>query len=148
MTVTIARATIEDLDALLPLVTAYRVFYHQEPDAKRERAFLAQHLETETSTIFIAWLDGNAAGFAQLFQTFSTVRLGPSLILEDLYVVPAARGAGVAGELLARASDYARDLGATGMFLETATDNLTAQRVYERAGWRREAQFYKYNATL
>jgi RimJ/RimL family protein N-acetyltransferase len=34
------------------------------------------------------------------------------------------------------------------MFLETAVDNARAQRVYEREGWQREAQFHKYNAPL
>jgi predicted GNAT family acetyltransferase len=34
------------------------------------------------------------------------------------------------------------------MFLETAMDNVTAQRVYARAGWSREGRFYKYNAPL
>ena len=68
-------------------------------------------------------------------------------MLRDLFVVARARGGGVATQLLSRAMQYAREIGAVGMFLETAINNVTAQRVYERAGWTREAQFYKYNAS-
>ena len=141
-------ATIADLDALLPLVQAYRVFYQREPDAQRERAFIEAHLRNGTSTIYIAEVDGAAVGFMQLFKTYSTVRLANSWILEDLFVMPESRGRGVASELLARALEHARADGACGMFLETAQDNVTAQRVYERAGWTREGHFLKYNAPL
>ncbi len=146
MNLTIERATAGDLEALLPLVTAYREFYEQRADAVRERALIARHLNTGTSTIFVARCDGDAVGFVQLFQTFSTVWLGPSLILEDLFVLPSARGAGIATKLLERALTYSHETSAVGMFLETAMDNRTAQRVYERAGWTREGRFYKYNA--
>ncbi len=148
MNLIIERATSADLEALLPLVAAYRAFYEQGADTIRERALIAQHLNTGTSTIFIARRDGNAVGFAQLFQTFSTVWLGPSLILEDLFVEPSERGAGIATKLLERAITYSRETSAVGMFLETAMDNLGAQRVYERAGWTRESRFYKYNAPV
>jgi ribosomal protein S18 acetylase RimI-like enzyme len=148
MHLTIERATINDLTCLLPLVAAYRAFYQRSADAGRERSLITQHLETGTSTIFIARVDGRAAGFVQLFQTYSTVMLGPQLILEDLFVDPGSRGGGVATKLLERAGAFACETGATGMFLETAMDNSTAQRVYERAGWTREARFYKYNAPV
>ena len=141
-------ATIADLDALLPLVQAYRVFYQREPDAQRERAFIEAHLRNGTSTIYIAEVEGKPVGFMQLFKTYSTVRLANSWILEDLFVMPESRGRGVASELLARALEHARADGACGMFLETAQDNVTAQRVYERAGWTREGHFLKYNAPL
>jgi ribosomal protein S18 acetylase RimI-like enzyme len=141
-------ATIADLDAVLPLVQAYRVFYKRQPDAQRERALIEAHLRNGTSVIYIAEAEGHAIGFMQLFKTYSTVRLANSWILEDLFVTPECRGRGVASELLARALEHAQSDGACGMFLETALDNVTAQRVYERAGWTREGHFLKYNAPL
>jgi ribosomal protein S18 acetylase RimI-like enzyme len=98
--------------------------------------------------MFVAWDDRRAVGFVQLFRTWSTVRLGPAFVLEDLFVEPAARGSGIADALLERALAFARERGATGMFLETALDNERAQRVYERNGWKREGRFLKYNAPL
>lgn len=144
----IRKAEAADLDALLPLVQAYRVFYRREADATRERAFIESHLRNGSSCIYLAEVDGQAAGFMQLFPTHSTVQLAPSWILEDLFVDPKHRKAGVASALLQCALQHARETGACGMFLETANDNLTAQRVYERAGWTREGRFLKYNAPL
>ena len=145
----IRQATVDDLEALLPLVTAYRVFYRRKPEPRREREFMETNLRERRSTVFLATgAQAGAVGFAQLFQLYSTVWLGPSLILEDLFVAPEVRGAGVAAKLLERAENYARETGAVGMFLETAMDNAVAQRVYERAGWSREDRFYKYNARL
>lgn len=146
--VTIRQAVTADLDAILPLVEAYRVFYKQTPDPKAEHAFIQRHLRYGTSAIYLAWLDGSAVGFMQLFRTYSTVHLANAWILEDLYVLPECRGSGVASALLERAVQVARESGASGMFLETAHDNVAAQRVYERAGWTREGRFYKYNAPL
>jgi ribosomal protein S18 acetylase RimI-like enzyme len=137
-----------DLESLLPLVQAYRVFYKQQADPYAERAFVEKHLRDATSTIYIAEADGEAAGFMQLFKTYSTVHLANAWILEDLFVSPKFRRRGIAQALLAAAVKHARDDGASGMFLETAYDNETAQRVYERAGWTREGRFYKYNAPL
>ena len=145
----IRRATIDDLDRLLPLVRGYREFYQQPHDARGEREFMDRHLAAGTSIVFLALDDaGNAVGFTQLFETFSTVHLSSTLILEDLFVLPGARTTGIASALLETAVAHARESGASGMFLETAMDNTTAQRVYERHGWAREARFYKYNASL
>lgn len=150
MRLEIASATIDDLEVLLPLVTAYRIFYEREPQLRREREFVERNLREKRSTIFLArdLESGSVVGFTQIFQTYSTVWLGPSLILEDLFVAVEARSAGAATLLLERAESYAREIGAVGMFLETAIDNVAAQRVYERAGWTREGRFYKYNAKI
>ncbi|HEV3155693.1 MAG TPA: GNAT family N-acetyltransferase [Candidatus Baltobacteraceae bacterium] len=147
--VSIRRAGVSDLEALLPLLTAYRVFYKQQPDAPKEREYLDSHLRNDTSVIYLAEIAGmGVVGFTQLFKTFSTVHLADAWILEDLFVAPRYRGAGVAAALLQRAVEHAQETRACGMFLETAKDNATAQRVYERAGWAREARFFKYNAPL
>src|SRR5579859_5777359 len=42
---TIARATRDDLNALVPLFDAYRVFYRQPSDPERARSFLGERLE-------------------------------------------------------------------------------------------------------
>lgn len=75
---TIRRATIGDLDSLLPLVQAYRVFYEQQPDPDREREVMTAHLRDDTSIIFAARVDDTIAGFMQLFKTYSTVNPAPA----------------------------------------------------------------------
>ena len=141
-------ATTADLEPLLALVQAYRVFYDQQPDPKSERRFVEERLRDGTSIIYVAAVASQIAGFTQLFKTYSTVHLTNAFILEDLFVDPHFRRRGIAEALLAAAIRHAREAGASGMFLETAYDNVTAQRVYERSGWTREGRFYKYNAPL
>ncbi len=145
---TIRRAAPEDLDALLPLVQAYRVFYEQPPDNEGERRFIGKHLRDASSVLFFASQDERAIGFVQIFESWSTVRLAPVLILEDLFVAADYREQGVARALIDAAVAYARESGAAAMFLETAADNQRAQRVYEREKWVREVHFLKYNAPL
>lgn len=148
MEITVRRATSNDIDVLLPLVRAYRAFYEQTPDPAGERRFMSKHLRDATSTVFFASEGANALGFVQIFESWSTIRLAPMLILEDLFVEPSARGRGIARALIDAAIAYAREAGAGGMFLETAVSNERAQAVYERAGWEREAAFVKFNAPL
>jgi ribosomal protein S18 acetylase RimI-like enzyme len=42
------------------------------------------------------------------------------------------------------ARQFAGDTQADRLILETATDNLDAQGLYEKLGWKREQEFYTY----
>lgn len=139
-------ADVADLEALLPLVRGYRESYKRVHDGIRERITLEANLRERRCAVFIAWERERAAGFVQLFKYVSTVRLSPTVILEDLFVDPDLRGRGVAPLLLEHSLVYAESLGASELYLETAVDNFTAQRVYERCDWTRETKFFKYNA--
>jgi len=50
----------------------------------------------------VAEIDGQAVGFALYFRTYSTFVGKPGLYLEDLFVVPEARGKGAGKALLSR----------------------------------------------
>lgn len=139
----IAQATLQDLDLLVPLLDGYRVFYKQPSDKRAARRFLRARLQAGDSTIFLAQ-DGNAAsGFAQLYPSFSTVGLSPIYILNDLFVVPSARGKGVGAALLTHAQHWCRQRGGKGLTLETAVDN-PAQQLYERLGWQKDTHCFHY----
>jgi GNAT superfamily N-acetyltransferase len=109
------------------------------------RAFLAERLEKRESVVYLA-ADAEThgpLGFVQLYPLFSSVSVQRLWIVNDLFVLPAARKRGVAAALLERCRTLARDTGAKGLQLETGTDNLTAQRLYERTGFTRiDAAFY------
>ena len=57
------------------------------------------------------------------------------LELKRMYVVPAARGTGVANRLLAAAEALGRELGAPQIYLETGTRQPESIRFYERNGF-------------
>jgi GNAT superfamily N-acetyltransferase len=59
----------------------------------------------------LAELDGEVVGFAVWFRSFSTWLGIPGLYLEDLFVRPEARGAGLGKALLGTLVDIARERG-------------------------------------
>ncbi len=143
----IERADLRHLDALVPLFAAYRRFYGR-PDDPRARAFLEQRLQRGESVVFMAWLGGEAIGFTQLYPSFASVSLAKMFVLYDLFVAPTARRCGAGTQLLRTAVRYCAEQGAGEVMLQTATDNLTAQRLYEREGWIRDEEFYVYTHRL
>lgn len=148
MSLVIARATLADLDDLAALFDGYRQFYGQPADPARAAAFLRARMQADESAIFLARDGGSAVGFTQLYPVWSSVRTGRAWLLNDLFVVPQARGKGVARALLDAAREHGRATGARYLQLETARDNLAAQRLYEAHGWQRDEAMYTYHLAL
>ena len=139
----VIRARPDHIDLVAPLFDSYRQFYNQAPDLERARRFILERLENQDSVIFLAMQGSSAAGFTQLYPTFSSISMKPLWILNDLFVAPQARRLGAASALLERARELAQETGAAGMVLETAKDN-PAQYLYEKMGWKRDEIFYTY----
>jgi ribosomal protein S18 acetylase RimI-like enzyme len=143
MDTTIRRASAADLDALVPLFDAYRVFYAQPSDPVRARDFLADRLANGESAVLVAERGPSAIGFTQLYPIFSSVRTARTWLLNDLFVAEGARRGGVARALLDAAAAFAREQGAAGVMLETTRDNGPARALYRAAGWNEdESQWY------
>ncbi len=144
----VRRATIADIDALVPLFDAYRQFYEQPSDPAAARAFLAERFTRDENVVFLAELAGRAVGFTQLYPSFTSTGLARIFVLNDLFVHPTARKSGIGTLLLDAATDYARATSAVRLTLSTATTNRTAQSVYEQNGWKRDERFYTYHRML
>src|SRR5262249_5179023 len=110
MTITIRPAAPADVPLILRLVREL-ADYEREPNAVIATEPMLQHaLFTECAAeAVIAELDGTPAGFALFFHNFSTWTGRKSLYLEDLYVPPQARGAGVGKALLCHLAGIALD---------------------------------------
>ncbi len=141
----VTRAGLNDLDSLVPLFDAYRLFYEQPADLGLAREFMTERLINLDSVVLLAWRDEQAVGFTQLYPSFSSTRARRIFILNDLFVAAEARGAGVAAKLLAAAVTFARDEGALRLTLSTARSNMPAQRLYERLGWTVDDVFLTYS---
>jgi GNAT superfamily N-acetyltransferase len=139
------RAELDDVERIVPLFDAYRRFYRERSDPDGARAFFTDRLTRGESVIFLAIVDGAAAGFTQLYPSFSSVSMQRLWILNDLFVDPSARRAGVARALLERAERWAAETGAKGLTLSTQITNATAQRLYEACGWVRDDEFVNYH---
>lgn len=144
----VRQASVDDLDRITPLFDAYRQFYGQQSDGEGARRFLKERLERGESVVLVALLDGTAAGFTQLYPSFSSVSMARIFILNDLFVAAGGRRRGVGAALLHAAAEYGRNAGAIRLELSTALDNATAQSVYEANGWKRDCEFYVYHLGL
>ncbi|MBC3875670.1 GNAT family N-acetyltransferase [Undibacterium flavidum] len=145
MTITIQRATVNELAIVAPLFNAYRVFYQQNDDLNLATKFLNERLQREESVIFFA-IDnhGNGLGFVQLYPSFSSVSARRLWILNDLFVSESARRGGVARALMNQARRFAMETGAKGLFLETGRDNFQGQALYESLGYRKNSEFFYF----
>jgi GNAT superfamily N-acetyltransferase len=142
------RASLADLPRLVPLFDAYRQFYGQPSDPARAGRFLEERLAGNESVIYLAEESGETLGFVQLYPSFWSVASCRSWILNDLFVSPRHRRTGAGKALMDRARDHAVETGAGGLSLATQRTNLTAQRLYESLGWRRDEDFFHYELDL
>lgn len=142
------RADIGDLDAVHALFMSYLAFYERSVDSDAARTFLRERIQNEQSVVFVAWVDGKAVGFTQLYPVFASLSLKRSWILNDLFVAPSARGHGVAMALMEAAKQLALDTGACEIFLQTARSNKNAQALYEKLGYVRDDAFLVYTLDI
>lgn len=148
---------IEVLEAdsgLIPLASAlfdaYRQFYGQAPDRDGARRFLTERLANGDSLLLLA-VEGQPAtglGLAQVYPSFSSVRMKPIWILNDLFVAPEARRRGVGRLLLETVAQKAQGAGACRVILSTAKDNAHAKALYEKFGYHLDEQFAHYELPL
>jgi GNAT superfamily N-acetyltransferase len=106
-------STPADVPLILGLVRELAEF-EREPEAvvaTEELLAAALFGERPAAEAVIAEMDGTPMGFALFFQNFSTWTGRPGIYLEDLYVTPAARGAGVGTALLRHLAGVALDRG-------------------------------------
>jgi ribosomal protein S18 acetylase RimI-like enzyme len=86
---------------------------------------------------FLAVEGGRAIGLAAILSLWTLEHGGPAAWLDELYVVPERRNAGVGKRLLDAALTAAREHGALAVDLEVDVDHERASHLYERAGFRR-----------
>jgi GNAT superfamily N-acetyltransferase len=135
--IVIRKATIQDLSSLYELMIQYIVdFYDQPAPNENELKELILHLLHNPSSglQFVAEHQGELLGFATLYFTFSTLKVKRQAILNDLFVIPNARGKKIGEKLFKVCLEYIRENGFASMIWETGKDNKAAQSLYNKMG--------------
>jgi ribosomal protein S18 acetylase RimI-like enzyme len=146
---TIARATLADLADLADMFESYRAFYECPPRTAESRAFLERRLGRGDSTILIARRDDRlTVGFVQLYPCFSSLAVSSIWVVNDLYVKPEYRTAGIGRALMHAARRFGEETGAARLLLETASDNIAARRLYESLGYTLDQPMLHYSLEL
>ncbi len=103
---TIRPALVTDVPAILGFIrdlAAYEKLLHEvEATEDKLTATLFPAAGAPAAETLLAFEDGQPVGFALYFTTYSTFLGQPGLHLEDLFVIPAARGRGIGKALLAQ----------------------------------------------
>jgi len=131
----IVQATISDIDQLVPLFDAYRVFYRKESDLSRAKSFLTERIQNQESAVLIAYDGAEAIGFTQLYPLFSSTRMVRTFLLNDLFVSPEYRGQGCSKLLIQAAKDYTVAHNGASLMLETEKSNVVGNNLYPSVGF-------------
>ncbi len=111
----VREATVDDVTLILSLIRELAEYERLSHEVVATEEALRESLfgERRYAEVLIAAHDGVPAGFALFFHNFSTFLGKPGIYLEDLYVRPEFRGAGIGKKLLARLAKLAvtRDCG-------------------------------------
>jgi len=129
-------ATSADIPVILRFIHELAT-YEREPDAvvATEADLLRDGFgPTPRFWSLIAEFDGEPAGFALYFTSYSTWRGHHGIRLEDLYVTPALRGKGIGKALLVRLAQITVEQGCPRLEWDVLDWNAPAIAVYERIG--------------
>jgi GNAT superfamily N-acetyltransferase len=124
----------EEFETLLPLISAYQRFYEVEDiDSDRNRSFFHRFLAPSEDGQLLAARDegGLILGYACLCWHFSSLAAVDTVLMNDLFVAPEARGRGIGRALIEASRAVTRARGAAWLEWATAPDNHTAQRLYD-----------------
>lgn len=123
-----------DLGDLLPMLRAYCDFYEVAPsDIDLEalaRALIADP-EHEGVQLIARGESGEPLGFATVYWTWQTLTAARAAVMNDLFVVPGARGQGIGGALIEECQRRAGEHGCPELVWETTPDNEAGQRLYD-----------------
>lgn len=133
-----------DREVWNPLWHGYLTFYQVEISAD-QTDLTFDRLVTPGSGLagLVARDDEAMRGFAHWSLTPSTWEPVGTVYLEDLFVDPHARSAGVGRALIQALDQVVVSLGARGMYWHTHRDNQIARALYDRVGVL--SQFVKYD---
>lgn len=141
MTVAIRSVSPHDFTAWKVLWDGYNAFYGRHgatalPDeitAVTWQRFFDTH---EPVHAIVAEIDGALVGFAHYLFHRSTISIGPSCYMQDLFTTEAARGRGVGRALIEAVYDRARVAGVHRVYWQTHETNATAMRLYDQVAER------------
>lgn len=138
MTLAIRPARQSDLPLIAELIRALAEYEKLAHEVRFDEAELGRHLfgPRPMAEVVIGELDGAAQGFALFFHSFSTFEGRPGIYLEDLFVRPAARGAGLGKALLAHLAALTVERGCARLEWSVLDWNAPAIGLYQSLGAR------------
>ncbi|HXS51758.1 MAG TPA: GNAT family N-acetyltransferase [Usitatibacter sp.] len=128
-----------DFPRWLALWDSYNAFYGREGPTSlaaevTDTTWRRFHDTNEPMHALVAERGGCLIGFAHYIFHRTTIALGPTCYLQDLFTRKDARGQGVARALIERVCERARQAGAARVYWHTHETNAPARALYDKVG--------------
>jgi GNAT superfamily N-acetyltransferase len=129
-------ATTDDVPKLLDLMADFYAesgYVLDRPHAAE--AFTALLADDRLGRVWLIEQGSEAVGHVVVTFVFAMEYGGVTAVVDDFYVRPAFRGAGLGSSALAEARRACAELGMRAMRVEVGRDNAVAQAVYRHVGF-------------
>ena len=138
MAATVRPSVSADLPLIAAFIRELADYEKLSHEVRFDEADLGENLfgPRRHAEALIGEIDGQAQGFALFFHTFSTFEGKPGIWLEDLFVRPAARGAGLGKALLTQVARLAVERGCARLEWSVLDWNEPAIGFYRKLGAR------------
>ena len=141
MSISIRPITLSDKTRWLELFREYVIFYKSKvSDEQFELTWQRIHSDFNMYGL-IAELDGQIVGLAHYIFRPSTWEVEDFCYLEDLFVDPKVRGAGVGRALINELEKIAIAKGSKRLYWTTAPDNEVARKLYDKVAITDKVQY-------
>lgn len=149
MSLLIRSATMDDTPLILELIKGLAEYERLPHEVTATETGLRTALfgSTPGAEVLIAEWQGQSAGFALYFHTFSTFLGRRGIWLEDLFVRPANRGVGIGRELLRALARVAVERGCGRLEWAVLDWNEDAIRFYRSLGAEAKDEWTTYRLT-
>jgi len=134
--VQVRAATTADVEQIHGLIVELAEYERARSEVTGTPQLLSEALfgPRPSAEAVIAEIDGETVGFALFHGTFSTWECSPGIWLEDLYVPPQHRRAGVGGVLLSQIARLTVERGCSRLEWNALDWNTPALSFYEKLG--------------
>ncbi|MCJ1885129.1 GNAT family N-acetyltransferase [Pseudomonas sp. LA21] len=138
-----------DIPLIIELITELADYERLVHEVKADAERMHEHLfgPRPYAEVLIGEVDGEPQGFALFFHNYSTWLSQPGIYLEDLFVRPAARGAGLGKALLTELARLAVERGCGRLEWSVLDWNEPAIGFYKSLGARAQDEWTVYRLT-
>lgn len=147
--VSLRPAVPADIPLIIELITELADYERLVHEVKADAQRMHEHLfgPRPYAEVLIGEVDGEPQGFALFFHNYSTWLSQPGIYLEDLFVRPAARGAGLGKALLTELARLAVERGCGRLEWSVLDWNEPAIGFYRGLGARPQDEWTVYRLT-
>ncbi len=134
--VEVRRARADEAPVLLDLIRGLADYEKLDPPDEAAQSRLVRDIFGEKPRLeaFLAFVDGEAAGYALILETYSSFLALPTMYLEDIFVLPKFRGQRAGKALFEAVVQEGVQRGCGRMEWVVLTWNRLAQDFYARYG--------------